>query len=188
MATMFSSSKLGGDYAHLRPHSPGMWRPCWDGVVNLSRWVAPAALLLALIATGLATVALLRSSTGRPQGPQGPQTKTIEVSYDDLQNQNVITREATLATGDTLKVTLASNGSTGFSWNAEAQISDSTVMQQTGHESVEATGDRLGAWGTEVWTFKALKAGATTIMTDYGRPWDGGEKKVWTFTANVTVR
>ena len=152
---------------------------------GLARWVVPTALLIALIAIGLAIWALPPPPTGRPQEPQ---TKTIEVSYDDLQNQKFITRDITLAVGDTLKVILASNGSTGFSWTTEAQVSDSTVVQQTSHESVGATTGRLGAWGTEVWTFKAVKAGATTIATDYGRPWEGGAKMVWTFRAKVTVQ
>ena len=29
--------------------------------------------------------------------------------------------------------------------------------------------------------------GTTTVSTTYGRPWTGGEKDAWTFTAEVTV-
>lgn len=120
--------------------------------------------------------------------PPEAQTKTIEVSYADLQKQKFITRSIALAVGDTLTLILASNGSTGFAWTAEAQISDPTVVQQTGHETVESTTTMPGAWGTEVWTFTAIKAGATAISTDYSQPWEGGSKKVWTFTAQVTVQ
>ena len=123
-----------------------------------------------------------------PVSPQGSQTKTIEVSDAELQNQRFITRGITLAVGDTLGVTLASNASTGFSWTAQTQIGDSTVIQQTSHESVGPTAAPPGASGTEVWTFKALKAGTTTIATDYNRPWPGGTKGAWTFTANITVQ
>jgi len=120
--------------------------------------------------------------------PQEPQTKTIEVSYDDLLNQEFITRDITLAVGDTLKVTLASNASTGFSWTAQTQIDDSAIVQQTDHESAGPAAAMPGASGTEVWTFTALKAGTTTIATDYNQPWPGGTKRAWTFKANVTVQ
>jgi predicted secreted protein len=41
--------------------------------------------------------------------------------------------------------------------------------------------------GQGVWTFKALKAGESTISLDYSRPWEGGEKGEWTFVLNVVV-
>lgn len=144
---------------------------------------------LSLLVGILVSLAVPSCSTQTDTAPaHEPQTKTIEVSYDDLQNQKFITRNITLPVGDTLKVILASNGSTGFSWTAEAQIGDPAVVQQTSHESVEPTTGLLGAWGKEIWTFKAMKAGATTIVADYGQPWEGGEQKVWTFTANVTAQ
>ena len=119
---------------------------------------------------------------------QGPQTKTIDVSYNDLLDQKFITRDITLAVGDTLQVTLASNASTGFSWTAQTQIGDPTVVQQTDHERVGPSAPMPGASGTEVWTFDALKAGTTTIATDYNQSWPGGTKGEWTFKANVTVQ
>ena len=61
-------------------------------------------------------------------------------------------------------------------------------MQQTSHGTAGPTTTLLGAPGTEEWTFAALSTGTTTIATDYGRPWEGGEKGVWTFSATVTVQ
>jgi inhibitor of cysteine peptidase len=62
------------------------------------------------------------------------------------------------------------------------------VVQQTGHEFVspEKTG-LVGAPGNEVWTFKALKKGTSTVTMEYSRLWEGGEKGVWTFNLTVVV-
>jgi hypothetical protein len=32
-----------------------------------------------------------------------------------------------------------------------------------------------------------MAPGSTTLSTNYGRPWPGGEKDAWTFAADVTV-
>jgi len=118
-----------------------------------------------------------------------PTTGTaVNVSCDDLENQQFISKQMTVTAGNTFTVTLCSNATTGFQWSESAQISDQTVVQQTGHEfiSPESTGI-VGAPGNEVWTFKALKKGTSTVTMEYSRPWEGGEKGVWTFNLTVTV-
>src|ERR1700732_2782240 len=108
--------------------------------------------LLVIVAT-LVSLAVpgCTASEGRTQ------TKTIQVPIDDVMSQNVITRDITLAVGDTLKVTLGSNDTTPYRWTAETQIGDPTIVQQTSHEFVEpsSVGDKTGVPGTEVWTFRA---------------------------------
>jgi inhibitor of cysteine peptidase len=145
-------------------------------------------LLLAMVATFASLAVLSCTATKSTVTAQGRQTKTIAVSYDDLLNQKFVSRDITLAVGDTLQVTLASNNSTGFRWTAKTQIGDPAVVRQTDHKRVGPTSSAPGASGTEVWTFDALKAGATSIATDYSRPWPGGTKGEWTFKANVTVQ
>jgi len=118
-----------------------------------------------------------------------PATGTsVNVSCDDLENQQFISKQMTVTAGNTFTVTLCSNATTGFQWSESAQISDQTVVQQTGHEFVspENTG-LVGAPGNEVWTFKALKKGTSTVTMEYSRPWEGGEKGTWTFNLTVTV-
>jgi predicted secreted protein len=147
-----------------------------------------SAFLLTKVGIIVALVVLGCAAKQSPAIPQGSQTKTVDVGYVDLQSQRFITRDITLAVGDALRVTLASNASTGFRWTAQAQIGDSAVVQQTGHESVGPAAAQPGASGTEVWTFKAVKAGTTTISTDYNQPWPGGTKGAWTFKANISVQ
>jgi predicted secreted protein len=53
---------------------------------------------------------------------------------------------------------------------------------------VAATSGLTGAAGKDVWVFNTLKAGTTTVTFDYSRPWQGGEKREWTVTLNITVK
>jgi inhibitor of cysteine peptidase len=114
---------------------------------------------------------------------------SVEVSCDDFSQQNHITKQVEVGAGGTLTVTLCSNQTTGFMWSETAQISDQSVLQQTDHRSVPPEAEGLvGAAGKDVWTFKALKKGTSTVSVDYSRPWEGGEKGEWTFNLTVTVK
>jgi len=138
----------------------------------------------------LVAVAILVSSTvlGCTLESRNPSPiKTLEVSIDDVLKQSSITQNVTLAVGNTLKVQLASNYSTPYRWAADARVGDSAIVKQTGHEFMQPTSDALGAPGTEVWTFTALKTGATTISTNYASFVGRDPKPICTYTANVTV-
>lgn len=118
---------------------------------------------------------------------------SLEVSCDDFMKNQHVSKEVEVAAGDAFTITLCSNPSTGFQWSESAQISDLTILEETGHEFVapEAEGSKPPAPGTpgkEVWTFKALKKGTSTISLEYSRPWEGGEKGEWTFVLTVTVK
>ncbi len=118
---------------------------------------------------------------------------SVEVSCDDFYKNQHISKAVQVAAGDSFTVDLCSNPSTGFQWSESAQISDQTVLQQTDHKLVppEVKGDKPPAPGTpgkEIWTFKALKKGTSTISLEYSRPWEGGEKGEWTFALTVNVK
>ncbi|MCJ7516328.1 MAG: protease inhibitor I42 family protein [Dehalococcoidia bacterium] len=113
---------------------------------------------------------------------------SVNVTCDDFNTQPSASKQVAVATGNTFTVTLCSNATTGFKWSEAAQISDQTVVQQTGHEFIAPQGTGMvGAPGSEVWTFKALKKGTSTINMEYSRPWEGGEKGTWAFNLTVTV-
>jgi inhibitor of cysteine peptidase len=99
-------------------------------------------------------------------------------------------KEIEMHTGDTFTVTLDSNPSTGFKWLT--QIGDPSVVGTVDNKFVASTpagqAPLPGTGGYEVWTFKALKAGKTTISMEYSRPWAGGEKAVQTFTLTANVK
>ncbi len=106
----------------------------------------------------------------------------------DVLKQGAITQNVTLAVGNTLTVKLGSNYSTPYRWAIDTKIGDSTIVKQTSHEFVHPTSDALGAPGTEVWTFAALKAGKTTITTSYTSIVGKNPQPSCVYTANVTVQ
>lgn len=114
---------------------------------------------------------------------------SVTVSCDDFGAQPNVTKQMTVANGNSFTVKLCSNATTGYRWSESAQISDPAVVQQISHQVVAPEDTSIvGAPGNEVWTFKALKKGTSTVKMEYSRPWEGGEKGTWTFQLNVTVK
>jgi inhibitor of cysteine peptidase len=122
------------------------------------------------------------------QSRDPPSTKTLQVSMDDVLKQSVITQNVTLAVGNTLTVKLASNYTTPYRWTPDTKIGDDTIVKQTGHRFVHPTTDALGAPGTEVWTFTALKPGTTTISTSYASFVARDAPPKCAYNATVTVQ
>jgi inhibitor of cysteine peptidase len=137
----------------------------------------------------VAVVALVSTAVvGCTDGSSGEKpSKSIEVGIDDVLKKSAVGQDVTLSVGDTLKVTLGSNHTTPYRWNADAKIADTTVLQQTSHRYVQSDSSLVGAPGLEVWTFKAQKPGVTSIVTDYASI-VGDPAPVCTFTSRVTVR
>lgn len=106
---------------------------------------------------------------------------------DDFAANNHITDDITLAVGETFELTLCANPSTGFAWN-EVQITGGTTLLPLSREYREPSDAMPGAPGSELFVFEALEAGSGTVTIDYSRPWEGGEKAVWTYTLNFTVK
>lgn len=114
----------------------------------------------------------------------------IDIPCDEFQKQAgsaTVGRQATLGVGETLTLSLCSNPSTGFKWDAAA-IADRTVLEQMGQTYVEPSANTVGAAGKEVFAFRGLKKGQTTVAIKYSRPWEGGEKGVWSFALQVEVK
>lgn len=113
----------------------------------------------------------------------------VSISYDDFQTQKDVVKDITVTNGETVTVKLFSNATTGYQWGENAQISDPAVLEQVDHQYVapDNAERKMGAGGTEVWSFKTLKSGSSTIYTEYSRPWEKGEKATWTFKLNVMV-
>ncbi len=132
------------------------------------------------------------AETPTPSVSPTPAATTIEISTDEFTAQNHVVKMVELTLPGSLIVSLGSNPTTGFQWAGSANISDPSVIGQASHNFVEpqASGETpvVGAPGKDVWAFNSLKAGSANISLSYGRPWEGGEKDVWTLTLNVTVK
>jgi len=76
---------------------------------------------------------------------------------------------------DYFAVSLESNPTTGYKWEADF---DADYLELQGEEYTTHIKEQIvGAGGTEIFTFKALKRGETEIVFSYKRPWEGGEEK-----------
>lgn len=145
-------------------------------------------LALALISVLLVTLSCSNVNAQKPENtPPANQEITITNADDFAQNAH-IQKQIDVAKGASIVITLVSNASTGFSWNENAVIADTGILQQTNHQQIAAGSNKPGAAGSEQWSIKALKSGQTTIHLEYGRPWEGGEKAVWTLDVTVTVK
>lgn len=98
-------------------------------------------------------------------------------------------RQVELSSGQVLVVTLASNPTTGYSW--EVSEVDEAVLTQLGEaefRQAPAEGEPVtGAGGTETFRFAAA-AGETTLTLVYHRPWEKDVEPLETFTVQVVVR
>lgn len=106
----------------------------------------------------------------------------------DVLTQSDISQTITIAVGNTLIVQLGSNYTTPYRWNPDTKIGDPSVIKQLSHAFEQPTSDALGAPGTEVFTFTALKPGTTTVSTAYSSFVGKDAKPACTYTLNVTVQ
>ncbi|MEZ0350661.1 protease inhibitor I42 family protein [Mycobacterium sp. pR1184] len=139
----------------------------------------------------LMTVAILVSSMlvgCHFESRNPPTSKSLVVPMDQVLKQNSITQNVTLAVGNTLKLQLGSNYSTPFRWQVDTKIADGSIIEQTSHQYVQPSTDALGAPGSEVWMFTALKPGTTTISTYYSSFVGKNTAPVCQYTAIVTVQ
>jgi len=97
-------------------------------------------------------------------------------------------KEVKITLNDSLVVTLDSNASTGFQWSQQAEISNQTVLAQTDHKYVPPEGSAFGAPGKDVWTFKALNEGTSTIFMECKRPWEPSGQPAQVFDLTVVVK
>ena len=92
-----------------------------------------------------------------------------------------------LAVGERLVIRLDGNPSTGYTW--EVKEGAGTILAQVGETEFEGGDPSLvGSGGTQTLTFEAARAGTTTLVLVYHRPWEVGVEPVDTFTVTVTVQ
>lgn len=130
---------------------------------------------LAIICVAIATLLCLFACSSA-----APNQVSVDESYSG--------GDVDIAIEGLLTVTLESNATTGFQWEL-AGTTDPSVLEKLSneYEAPEAVSPP-GTGGKEVWIFKAIKKGKSTISMEYSRPWEGGEKAAQTFTLTVVVK
>ena len=81
--------------------------------------------------------------------------------------------QADLTVGDVLRVTLAGNATTGYSWHY--RIGNGKILKLKAEDFTPDSTDPTitGSGGTYTWDFQALKKGSTKVTFLYYRDWEG---------------
>jgi inhibitor of cysteine peptidase len=74
-----------------------------------------------------------------------------------------------VAPGDIFEISLDSNPTTGYSWQADF---DQEYLELVSQEFVPPQSDLVGAGGTEIFAFQALEVGETKLTLVYKRSWE----------------
>jgi inhibitor of cysteine peptidase len=90
-----------------------------------------------------------------------------------------------LYTGHVLTIKLACNPTTGFSWG---QTDFPTNLELLSSKSEPGATDRVGAPGAQVFSFKASKAGESTLTLNNSRPFEKNLPSAKTFRLTLTVQ
>jgi inhibitor of cysteine peptidase len=89
-----------------------------------------------------------------------------------------------VAAGETFAIALASNPTTGYTWQAEVDPRCLALLAQ----EFEPGGDAIGAGGLEVFRFHVRQAGQAEITFEYRRPWGGGARETERFRLVVAQK
>jgi len=110
-----------------------------------------------------------------------PSAETVDVSEADDGGQVEVELDKLLA------VTLESNPSTGYQWEF-IENNDAILKQfgQTEYKPAENSNPRVGGGGWDIFRFKAVSAGQTSLEFVYHRSWEDAEP-LKTFSIQVTV-
>ena len=85
-------------------------------------------------------------------------------------------------------IAIASNASTGYSWQPKYDTGVFTLVNQE-YKDKDTTGKEIvGAPGTQYFVFKALKSGNYTISFTYYRPWETPKTQDQTVEFEIVVK
>jgi inhibitor of cysteine peptidase len=139
-------------------------------------WLFPAAV------AGLFAIAFSAAACGDDDDDHGGAPDEVQLSQADDG------KTVTLANGGTLIVALTSNPSTGYSWAVVAD--EPTNLELEGEPRYVPPGSTtpvVGAPGTEVFTFKAIRTGTSKLSMAYARSFETGVEPEETFEVTVKV-
>jgi inhibitor of cysteine peptidase len=142
-----------------------------------------SVLLLPWLITGCSS-----EKVASPTATPTPSAQTVAITLDEFSANNSMLKYVEATYPSTVTVSLGSNPTTGYSW-AVTEIVHPEVIEQMSNEYVTPTATNVvGAGGTEVWVFNAKDTGLAIIRMSYSRPWEGGEKDLYTVSINVNIK
>jgi len=87
--------------------------------------------------------------------------------------------------GSQFDIALESNPTTGYSWEASYDQDQLELVDQSYEPGENAQQGLVGAGGTDIFRFKALKSGQTQVMMSYKRSWETEYLEQKIFTVDV---
>lgn len=90
-----------------------------------------------------------------------------------------------LDVGDTLRVVLPSNPSTGYSW--QIAKNNGAFLQASAARTLPATEPKPGAPGTQSFTFTAAAPGKDRLLLNYRRPWEKNVRPARSYAVDITI-
>lgn len=132
-----------------------------------------------LIVTILLTGCAIASPTPTPTLPP-----TVEPT-SSLPEPTDFTQLITVKAGETFDLVVPSNPSTGYRWDIIPEL-DETRIEFVAQDYVAEEPVVAGSGGVDVWTFRALDPGDTTIVLGYYPPGDQTDpEEAVTFSIHV---
>ena len=123
-------------------------------------------ILVALLALGVAAVFLGGCAGGSQETPA---EVPAEVDAGDA------SAPVALKVGQTVKIDLEENPSTGYTWQWECDVPD--AVELVGDDYVQGGEEGMvGAPGVRTLRFQALAPATATISLAYAQDWDGGQE------------
>lgn len=95
----------------------------------------------------------------------------------------------TVKVGDTIRVVIPGNPTTGYEWTGLTPGAGDSVLEQVGEPLYAADNtdeDVVGSGGVYTFTYKAIASGEATIALEYSRSFES-VPPIETFTVTVTV-
>ena len=136
------------------------------------------AVVASAIALGLAAAACGDDDNNNGKAP-------AEVQLTQADNG----KSVNVSNGGTLIVALTSNPSTGYAWSVVSPEPKNLELDgQPKYVPPGSTTPVVGAPGTEVFTFKAVEKGTSTLKMEYRRSFEPNEPAQETFSVEVQVK
>ena len=133
------------------------------------------SLIAILLLSGCATL----SFTPTPTLPPTAETPSTLLEPTDP------TQLVTVKAGDTFELVVPSNPSTGYRWDIVPELDENIVQfVEQGYNAEQPV--MPGSSGVDVWTFRAVSAGDTTVVLGYYPPSNPNEpEEVVTFSVHI---
>ena len=87
---------------------------------------------------------------------------------------NCATNETKEAKNPTLLITLEGNPTTGYMWDYTTDGEGEIALESLDAKATDST--LIGSPSTFTYSFYGTKEGNVTLIFEYARPWEGGEK------------